>query len=284
MVDYYKTLGISREASIIDIKKIYRKLVLKYHPDINTENDAEDKFKQIVEAFNVLSNPYKRAEYDEKNVVSHFPAVKKYSTKRFNAVRKIITELPEIFYKAVLKIRTIVSHPKPDTDDDRVFFCNDDEHAKKVQPEELSDKFYNSENKYVRMHALKCLIAKKGKRAFKEIQAGFTDISKEVRHVSIKATGYLNIRQFVNELDTLYKRSSREIRKEIVVAFSKMDSTRVKELLIQACFDADDNVKILALKSIKKFKYITNRDQFNNLAYEKNEEVKKLAKEIINKD
>jgi len=63
--DYYKTLGVERQASADDIKKAYRKLARKHHPDINPGNaDAEAKFKEINEAYEVLSDADKRTKYD----------------------------------------------------------------------------------------------------------------------------------------------------------------------------------------------------------------------------
>src|SRR5258708_19538413 len=64
--DYYKTLGIDRKASDADIKSAYRKLARKFHPDVNPNNkEAEAKFKQINEAYQVISDPAKRKKYDE---------------------------------------------------------------------------------------------------------------------------------------------------------------------------------------------------------------------------
>lgn len=63
--DYYQTLGISKDASAEDIKKAYRKLARKYHPDLNPgDKDAEARFKEINEAQEVLSDPEKRTKYD----------------------------------------------------------------------------------------------------------------------------------------------------------------------------------------------------------------------------
>ncbi len=62
--DYYKVLGVSKDASPDDIKRAYRNLALKYHPDRNKNDDAEEKFKEINEAYAVLSNPEKRQQYD----------------------------------------------------------------------------------------------------------------------------------------------------------------------------------------------------------------------------
>ena len=63
--DYYKILGVSRDASEKDIKKAYRKMALKYHPDKNKSAGAEDKFKEVSEAYEVLSDQDKRAVFDK---------------------------------------------------------------------------------------------------------------------------------------------------------------------------------------------------------------------------
>ncbi len=62
--DYYEVLGVSRSASPEEIQKAYRKLARKYHPDINKTKEAEDRFKEINEANEVLSDPEKRKKYD----------------------------------------------------------------------------------------------------------------------------------------------------------------------------------------------------------------------------
>ncbi|CAG5114806.1 unnamed protein product, partial [Candidula unifasciata] len=65
-VDYYAILCLTRSATDADIKKLYRKLSLKYHPEKNPgDQDAADKFMQVAEAFDVLSDPRKRAVYDQ---------------------------------------------------------------------------------------------------------------------------------------------------------------------------------------------------------------------------
>lgn len=62
--DYYETLGVSKDSSPAEIKSAYRRLAKKYHPDVNKEEQAEQKFKEIGEAYEVLGNEEKRAAYD----------------------------------------------------------------------------------------------------------------------------------------------------------------------------------------------------------------------------
>jgi len=63
--DYYKTLSVAPDADSKTIKTAYRKLARKYHPDVSEHHEAEEKFKQISEAYEVLKDPQKRAQYDE---------------------------------------------------------------------------------------------------------------------------------------------------------------------------------------------------------------------------
>ena len=62
--DYYAIMGVARDASADDIKRAYRKLARKYHPDVSKEPDAEARFKEVGEAYEVLRDPEKRAAYD----------------------------------------------------------------------------------------------------------------------------------------------------------------------------------------------------------------------------
>ena len=64
MKDFYKILGVSPASSAEEIKKKYRKLAIEFHPDKNQQPGAEDRFKEVNEAYSVLGDPEKKIEYD----------------------------------------------------------------------------------------------------------------------------------------------------------------------------------------------------------------------------
>ena len=86
-VDYYEVLEVSREASGAELKKSYRKLAMKYHPDRNPDDkEAEEKFKQINEAYQVLSDDEKRAIYDLQHPAALRYGVRVIGPFQFNPV------------------------------------------------------------------------------------------------------------------------------------------------------------------------------------------------------
>ena len=72
--DYYEVLGVDKAASAADIKSAYRKMALKFHPDKNKEKDAEEKFKEINQAYQILSDPDKKQKYDQFGHAAFDPA------------------------------------------------------------------------------------------------------------------------------------------------------------------------------------------------------------------
>lgn len=90
MTNHYETLGINKDASAADIKKAYRELAKKYHPDLNGGNEeAAEKFKQVNEAYEVLSDPEKRSQYDYPFTDDFLRSFFNYRTNRPSAPRPI---------------------------------------------------------------------------------------------------------------------------------------------------------------------------------------------------
>ncbi len=90
-MDYYETLGVAKDATQDDIKKAYRKLAQKYHPDRNQEAGAEDKLKEINKAYAILKDPQKRAEYDNPNPFGANPGPGGYSFRTGDGVHVNVT-------------------------------------------------------------------------------------------------------------------------------------------------------------------------------------------------
>ena len=89
--DYYSTLGVSKTASKEDIKKAYRKLAMKFHPDRNPGKEAEQRFKEASEAYEVLSDDKKRSQYDQFG--KGFNDFHSGGNPNFNNVQDILREM-----------------------------------------------------------------------------------------------------------------------------------------------------------------------------------------------
>ena len=111
--DYYAVMGVDRKASAEEIKQAYRKLARKYHPDVSKEPGAEEKFKEVGEAYETLKDPEKRAAYD--SLGSHSPGQdfrpppdweKQFGGGQFSSFKNALVEL------CVAKLSPIASEMK----------------------------------------------------------------------------------------------------------------------------------------------------------------------------
>ncbi len=103
-MNYYKVLEVTKDASTDEIKKSYRKLALKWHPDKNKSPEATKKFKEIGNAFQVLSDPIKRTEYDRCHTIGQT------YTCNFEDPFSIFQEL-HMFFEALNEVLTASNSP-----------------------------------------------------------------------------------------------------------------------------------------------------------------------------
>ncbi|RXM93040.1 DnaJ-like subfamily B member 5 [Acipenser ruthenus] len=116
--DYYRMLGVPSGSNEDEIKKAYRKMALKFHPDKNKDPNAEDKFKEIAEAYEVLSDPKKRSIYDqygEEGPVSQ--SILEIPSAKHILIVSVKDHDPNnhrvVISKAFLPLCNIQPHPKP---------------------------------------------------------------------------------------------------------------------------------------------------------------------------
>ena len=103
-IDYYKILGVDKSASQDDIKKAFRKLARKYHPDLNPNDpSAKDKFQEINEANEVLSDPEKRKKYDEYG--EHWKHADEFEARKKRGSKPVALEVPEVLADSVVAVR-----------------------------------------------------------------------------------------------------------------------------------------------------------------------------------
>lgn len=103
MKNYYKILGISKAATIAEIKTAYRTMALQYHPDKNKNPSAASTFIEITEAYQILLDPLKRHEYD--NLLNEYTTLKEYDKERFRSSDsyKRYTDWVEVVRNTALK-------------------------------------------------------------------------------------------------------------------------------------------------------------------------------------
>lgn len=279
----YKILELHESCTTDDIKRSYKRLILQYHPDVNKENDAQTYFMNIVHAYKILSDPIKREEYDKRNLAIRSEENQEKLSKD-EVIRDLNTLSRRFFEKISLTFNTfrrrMISHEEDNNE--RPLPFNVDEGLLQLPFEELAQRFRSSSNKYVRLEALKALVIKYNKRAFPYIKAGIYDISREVRVISIKSLGYLRIRQSAAILQKLFETNSVSTRLIILSAAANINTYATQKIILKGCMDEDADVRILALEKLKELKLYHYASEISSLAYDQNQEVRSIAKDILN--
>lgn len=118
-MDYYEILGVTKTSSYDEIKKKYRELAIQYHPDKNKNNDANEKFKKINEAYKTLSDPYNRGKYDSmlergeySNIKDNYGINFDYAIKMFNSMFQNDPFLRNMFNGSLFNLNEIPKNSK----------------------------------------------------------------------------------------------------------------------------------------------------------------------------
>jgi len=146
--DYYKILGVSRSATIKEIKDAYRKLVIKYHPDISRKKETGEMLKEVNEAYTVLSNPKLREEYDKNYKVEINNHENGKNVEEFS-IRKIIDSIKNTVKVAIRELQRMIDEARLDRN------------IAKLSNEELLQRVAFSENEFVKIAALNIIKMRK---------------------------------------------------------------------------------------------------------------------------
>ncbi len=181
-VDYYKILGLKRDATVKDIKDAYRKAVMKYHPDITKDKSTEEVLKLVNEAYFVLSDPKRRKEYDENNKSFYVDI-----DKDFNSVKKSVESVIRSLKSNVKVIVSVVSSSLQ-----KMFV---DRFTMKLSNEELLQRVAYSDNDLVKINALRIISSRKQRACIPYLLEilkfdGISDNIKDEIRKTIKLLGY----------------------------------------------------------------------------------------------
>jgi molecular chaperone DnaJ len=116
MADYYSILGVNKDASFDEIKSAYRKLAKEYHPDVNKQSGSEDKFKEISEAYEILSDSKKRFDYDHRDDLATKFRMHRQMHKEPNTSIQIVVEVDP--YESMTQFKKVLEY-------ERMIFCTD---------------------------------------------------------------------------------------------------------------------------------------------------------------
>lgn len=219
VTNYYKILGIAENASIDEIRRAYRFLVLTKHPDVNKSENACEEFMQIIKAYNVLKDENKRKEYDSllESQSSFFNKINfKYMCD------KVVSKSDSVLKKLSKAVKSITTLSNAQYD------LSQFQTAVDIPPEvmamsqmstnELEMRLQVSDNQFVRAYSAFALGVKGDKNALHSLELALKDSELLVRQKSVWAIGKLKMKKSLPLLQTLFENSGRVMKEEILKA------------------------------------------------------------------
>lgn len=289
--NYYDILQIEQDATLSQIKKAYKKLVLKYHPDVNKDQDSTEKFKEITKAYNVLKDNELRAEYDIqlKQNKKFLPKINfQYYYNGFIRNKDRVLNAFKILFKNLSGKNEKIKLEK---------FYNNDPFFKyeislqkelfEMPTDELEERLQFSQNRYVRINAAIALGYKGERKVCSTLEKILNDDPyDDVKKAIIWAIGNLGMKNSASLLKILYRSNNSQLKYEILKAIYKISGSKSSdfyELLISTINDNDNKNKIealnLLLRTDRKVLYDDIRDIFKNTTSETRDILDKVISE-----
>lgn len=294
-LNYYDILNVEEDASSTQIKKAYKKLVLKYHPDVIKDTDNSEKFKEITKAYNVLKDEELRNEYNQhlKKNEGFFPKIDfQYCFHEFKRKKDEILNLFKIFFKNISgKNNELNINYQDNIDLFSYNGINAQEEVIKMTIDELEERLLFSDNTYVRINAAVALGYKKERKTFYSLEKIINDHSEEVKKAAIWAIGNLQLKNSIPLLKVLFKSSDSILKSEILKAVYKITGSKTSyfyEMLISTLNDKKEDNKIEALNLLlhidRKILYDDVKEIFKNMTPKSRKLLDKVISEnkIIN--
>ncbi len=263
-INYYNVLGISNESNFESIRKSYKELVLKFHPDINHSENANSQFKLVLKAYNTLKNSETKSIYDQelKKNSSFFKRINfKYSYK------KIKEKKDEIFNKIKLVFKNKFNNDKISNRD----YLKDsyvEEHILDMEIDELGERLLYSDNPYVKMHSAMTLGLKGDLRGLFYLEKAIDNEIFDIKKSVVLALGNIRSKKSLHILKKLFFNNDTILR---VYIFKSIESLTLgkgylfDKILNHSLKSPIPELRFYALEIAVKHKKSQNFDSLTNI-------------------
>lgn len=264
----YSILNVKPDSSMAEIKKQYRRLVLKYHPDVNKNPEAEETFKKITKAFQILSNPKTRFKYD-----SMLEEENNYFTNNL--------KIKDFIYKVNISLKKNLIRKNNNYIKDEIIKV--DQYTLELPSNELYKRVKESSNPYVKKVAILALIKK-------DLNSSYYFLIKVLREekdpdVIIFTLNFMSEvygKKLIYDIYFLKEIDNKDIKFFLIDLCLKNKCSKSEDILKELLYDKDIDVRLKALDALKEYDYNLLLQIIYNLLDDKDELMKIEARNIFN--